>query len=175
MIKNRNSTRYSTYVIALISGLAIIPAHAVAEKAAQPVSVKMGYFNLQTVKAAYPEAAAANSLEEKAKEMLRRDVEEANKELAEMQKVNKPKEEIDKRVKELQAVIAAKQQALAQLLSSNTQEANRAIAQAANAVAKDKGLDLVIDGAGIFAGGDKFVNNGEDVTEAMVKRLVPQK
>jgi Skp family chaperone for outer membrane proteins len=169
MLKNKS------LALALISAALItVPANAASGNAAQPVSVKMGYFNLQTVKASYPEAAAVNSLEEKAKEMLRRNVEQANKELSDMQKANKPKEEIDKKMHELQTGIAAQQQALGQLLSSNSIEANRAIAQAAAAVAKDKGLDLVIDGAGIYAGGEKFINSGEDVTEAVIKRLVPQ-
>lgn len=171
MLKNKN------LVLSLVSAALItIPSVQAASPnvTAQPVSVKMGYFNLQTVKASYPESAAVNSLEEKAKEMLRREVEESNKELQEMQKANKPKEEVEKKVREMQAVIAAKQQALTQLLSSNSMEANRAIAQAALAVAKEKGLDVVIDGAGIYAGGEKFLTSGEDVTEAVIKRLVPQ-
>ncbi len=141
--------------------------------AATTVPVKMGYFNLLQVKASYPEAAAASSLEERAKDMLRRDVEQANNQLQELQKQNKPKEEIEKRAKELQTEIFAKQQALSSLLSSNSAEANRAITQAVAQVAKDRGLDLVIDASGIYAGGDKFANNGEDVTDAIVKRLNP--
>jgi Skp family chaperone for outer membrane proteins len=133
----------------------------------------MGYFNLTQIKASYPESAAATSLEERAKDMLRRDVDKANAEITEMTQQNKPKEEIEKRSKELQLEIASKQQALASLLSSNSQEANRAIAQAAASVAKEKGLDIVIDASGIYAGGDKFANNGEDVTEAVLRRLVP--
>lgn len=142
--------------------------------AASSVSVKMGYFNLLQVKASYPEAAAATSLEEKAKEMLRQDVDKANDELIALQKANKPKEEVEKRKNELQIQIAAKQQAMAQLLQSNSSEANRNIANAVLSVAKDKGLDVVIDAAGIFAGGEKFANSGEDVTELVLKRLVPQ-
>jgi Skp family chaperone for outer membrane proteins len=169
MLKNK------TLALAFIAtAMLAIPANAASGNAAQPVSAKLGYFNLQMVKASYPEAAAVNSLEEKAKEMLRHNVEEGNKQLQEMQKAGKPKEEIEKKQHELQTAIAAQQQALGQLLSSNSIEANRAIAQAAVAVAKDKGLDVVIDGAGIFAGGEKFINNGEDVTDAVIKRLVPQ-
>ena len=140
---------------------------------AQSVSVKMGYFNLFQVKAAYPESAASTALEEKANEMLRRALEDANKQLEEMQKANKPKEDIEKKKNELQIEISAKQQALAQLLSANASEANRAIAGAVGTVAKEKGLDLVIDGAGIFAGGEKFISSGEDVTDAIIKKLNP--
>lgn len=168
----RNSIKMLT---ALFLSTSISPAVFAASGTAQAVPVKMGYFNLLQVKAAYPEAAAASSLEEKAKELLRRDLEKANRDIEEMQKANKPKEELEKKVRELQTEIQAKQQALSQLLSNNSAEANRAIAQAVALVAKEKGLDVVIDGAGIYAGGDKFVSNGEDVTEAILKRLVPQK
>lgn len=140
---------------------------------AQNMSVKMGYFNLNLVKATYPESATATALEERAKDQLRRDVEQANSILQEMQKQNKTKDELEKKARELQIEISAKQQALGQLLANNTAEANRAIASAVNAVAKEKGLDMVIDGAGIFAGADKLAAGGEDVTELVVKRLNP--
>lgn len=166
-----NDLLKSLAVLALSSTLC--PSVLAAGGTAQTVPVKMGYFNLLQVKAAYPEAAAANTLEERAKELLRRDVEQANSQLQEMQKQNKPKEEIEKKVRDLQTEISAKQQAMGQLLSSNTADANRAIALAVAAVAKDKGLDVVIDAAGIYAGGDKFATSGEDVTDAILKRLVP--
>lgn len=146
---------------------------AANKQPAQSVSVKMGYFNLILVKAAFPESAASTALEEKAKEMLRRAVEDANKQLTDMQTANKPKDEIEKKKDQLQIEISAKQQALMQLLSANAAEANRAIAGAVGNVAKEKGLDVVIDGAGIFAGGEKFISSGEDVTDAIIKKLNP--
>lgn len=162
------------YLSVLILASSLSSAAIAAGGSAQSVPVKMGYFNLLQVKTAFPTAAAANSLEERAKELLRRDVEQANNQLQEMQKQNKPKEEIEKRARELQNEIAAKQQALMQLLSSNTADANRAIATAVTEVAKEKGLDVVIDAAGIYAGGDKFITSGEDVTEAVLKKLTPR-
>lgn len=161
-------------IMASLAATAMISPVALAGPA-QTVPVKMGYFNLNQVKASWPEAAAATSLEERAKELLRRDVEVANKELAEFQKGNKPKEEVEKKVRDLQTEIAAKQQAMFQLLSVNAGEANRTISQAVTAVAKEKGLDVVIDASGIYAGGEKFANSGEDVTDAVLKRLVPNR
>lgn len=35
----------------------------------------------------------------------------------------------------------------------------------------DEGLDLMVDGAGVFAGGEKLVGSGEDITEAVIKKL----
>ena len=162
-----------SFLAAALLAVSVSNAVMAAGTPAQSVSVKMGYFNLLQVKASYPEAAAATSLEEKAKEMLRLEVEAANKELMELQKANKTKEEIEKRKTELQNQIAAKQQAMSQLLMSNSAEASRNIAAAVLSVAKEKGLDVIIDAAGIYAGGDKFANSGEDVTDAVMKRLVP--
>ena len=53
--------------------------------------------------------------------------------------------------------------------------ANQNIAQALNMVAKDKGLDLVVDTSTILAGGDKLVNNGVDITEEVIKKLSPSR
>lgn len=146
------------------------PAFAAA---ASTVSVKIGYFNLQLVKASFPEAAGSETLRVQAENQLRRDVEEGNKMLQKLQADNKPKEEIEKRARDLQTEINAKQQALIQLVQTQQAIANQTIAQAVAQVAKDKGLDLVIDGSGVFAGGDKIVNSGEDITDSIVKRLAP--
>src|SRR6185437_9232614 len=86
----------------------------------------------------------------------------------------KSKEEIEKAARDLQTQINAQQQALIQLVQTNSAQATQAIAQAVAAVAKEKSLDVVVDGAGVFAGGEKLVNNGEDITEAIVKKLQPQ-
>ncbi len=148
------------------------PAFAGAGSA-QTVPIKMGYFNLVQIKTSFPQAAAATTLEERAKELLRKNVEDANKQLVELQKQNKPSEEIEKRKKELQIEIEAQQHAMASLLSNTSADANRSIAQAVLSVAKEKGLDIIIDASGIYAGGDKFASSGEDVAEAVLKRLVP--
>ncbi|MBI4533860.1 MAG: OmpH family outer membrane protein [Candidatus Melainabacteria bacterium] len=145
-----------------------------AEKIATPTQIKIGYFNLALVKASYPEAAGSETLRTNAESQLRRDVEEGNKRLQKGQEEKKPREELEKMARELQAEINAKQQALIQLVQTQAAIATQNIAQAVNSVARDKSLDLVVDGAGVFAGGDKIVNNGLDITEEVVKRLQPQ-
>ncbi len=145
-----------------------------AEKIAMPTQIKIGYFNLALVKASYPEAAGSETLRTNAESQLRRDVEEGNKRLQKAQEEKKPREELEKMARELQAEINAKQQALIQLVQTQAAIATQNIAQAVNSVARDKSLDLVVDGAGVFAGGDKIVNNGLDITEEVVKRLQPQ-
>lgn len=162
----------STIAAAIVALSAGIPSFAAG--AAQPTSVKFGYFNLALVKASYPEAAGSEQLRVSAENQLRADVEAGNKMLAKMQEDKKPKEEIEKAARDLQTQINAKQQALIQLVQTQSAIATQAIAQAVAQVAKDKGLDVVVDGAGVFAGGEKLVNNGEDITEAIVKKLQPQ-
>lgn len=141
---------------------------------AQATSVKFGYFNLALVKASYPEAAGGEALRSQAENQLRRDVEAGNQRLQKAQEEKKPKEEIEKMARDLQAEINAKQNALIQLVQTQTTMANQNIGAAVASVSKERGLDVVVDTAGIFAGGEKFVNSGEDITEAVVKKLAPQ-
>lgn len=170
MMKSRILTSTCTALLVAVAGLS---TPAFAQKSAQQTSVKIGYFNLALVKASYPEAAGSELLRTQAENQLRRDVEEGNKRLQKAQEDKKPKEELEKMARDLQTEINAKQQALIQLVQTQAAIATQNIAQAVNVVAKEKSLDLVVDGAGVFAGGDKIVNNGEDITEAVVKKLSP--
>lgn len=165
--------RSITSKFAALSVLAAITAAPALAAPAQSVSVKIGYFNLALVKASYPEAAGSETLRVQAENQLRRDVEEGNKALQKLQEDKKPKEEVEKRAQQLQTEINAKQRALIELVQTQTAIANQTIAQTVASVAKEKGLDLVIDGSGVFSGGDKIVNSGEDITDAIVKKLAP--
>lgn len=160
-------------VAAWIVAMASVSAPALAATTATATSVKIGYFNLLLVKASYPEAAGGESLRTQAEGQLRRDLENANKTLQKAQEDKKSKDELEKLSRDLQQDINAKNQALTQLVQTQLAIANQNIAQAVNAVAKDKGLDLVVDSSTILAGGDKLVNNGVDVTEDIIKRLAP--
>lgn len=159
---------------AIVVALASVGTAAFAQKTATPTSVKMGYFNLILVKASYPESAGSESLRTQAESQLRRDLEDANKKLQKAQEEKKSKEELEKIARDLQTDINAKNQALTQLVQTQLAIANQNIAQAVNTVARDKGLDLVVDSSTILAGGDKLVNNGVDVTEDVIKKLAPQ-
>lgn len=170
-MKVRSVTSICAALLLALGG-AYLPAQA--QKSASPFQVKIGYFNLALVKASYPEAAGSDTLRNNAEAMLRRDVEEGNKRLQKAQEDKKPKEEIEKMARDLQTEVNAKQQALIQLVQLQANTANQNIGQAVNNVAREKGLDLVIDGAGVFAGGDKVVTNGQDITDDVVKRLQPQ-
>lgn len=162
-----------TLALALSSLTISAVAPAFAAGTAATMSVKIGYFNLHLVKASFPEAAGSETLRVQAENQLRRDVEEGNKVLQKLQSENKPKEEIEKKARDLQTEINAKQQALIQLVQTQQAIANQTIGQAVAQVAKEKGLDLVIDASSVYAGADKVVSNGEDITDSIVKKLAP--
>jgi Skp family chaperone for outer membrane proteins len=168
-----STIRVITTFTALSVLLSLAAGPAFSAGTASTISVKVGYFNLALVKASYPESAGSETLRITAENQLRRDVEEGNKRLQKMQDDKKPKEEIEKEAKQLQTEINAKQRALIELVQSQQQLATQAVASAVARVAKEKTLDLVIDGAGVFAGGDKIVSSGEDITDAVIKALSP--
>ena len=168
-----NEMNLISKVTALSVLLSFAAAPAFAAGAASSVSVKIGYFNLALVKASYPESAGSETLRVQAENQLRRDVEEGNKRLQKLQEDKKPKEEVEKMAQNLQVEINAKQRALIELVQTQQQMANQQIASVVAQVAKEKGLDLVLDGAGVYSGGDKIVSSGEDITDSIVKKLAP--
>ncbi|MBZ0187968.1 MAG: OmpH family outer membrane protein [Candidatus Obscuribacterales bacterium] len=138
-----------------------------------PVSVRIAYFNLGMVKANYPLAASSEILKAQAEAQLREEARSLNETLQKMKDDKKPESEIKDQIEISQTKITAKQQALGQLLQSQSQQVRMAIGQAVNIVAKEKGLDIVVDGQAIFAGGQKFLDNGVDVTRDVISKLQP--
>lgn len=159
--------------LSLVLALAAVGLPANAQKAASATTLKVGYFNLNLVKASSPDAAGSESLKNQAESQLRREVEEANKNLQKALSDKKPQEEVQKMAKEVQTEINAKQKALAELVQAATAQANQKIYQAVNQVAAEKSLDLVVDGAGVYAGGQKVIDNGQDITADVIKKLSP--
>jgi len=148
-------------------------APAEAQKAAVAKSYKVGYFNLTMVKLACPEAAGSEALRLQAEAQLKRDAEEGNRKLEKAQAEKMPQEDLQKMARTIQTEINAKQQALAQLLQTASAQANEKIARAVNTVAKEQSLDLVVDGAGVFTGGQQVLDNGVDITSDTIKKLQP--
>lgn len=146
---------------------------AMAQKNATAAALKVGYFNLNLVKISCPETAGSETLRLQAENQLKREVEQANKRLQKAQEEKRTPEELKKLTGDIQAEINAKQQALAQLVQTATAQASEKIFQAVNQVAQEKGLDLVIDGAGVYAGGQKVIDNGVDVTADIMRKISP--
>lgn len=162
---------FSLPLIASVFLLLGQPAHA--QKTATPASLKVGYFNLNLVKISCPETAGSETLRLQAESQLKREVEQANRRLQKAQEEKRTPEELKKLTSDIQSEINAKQQALAQLVQTATAQATEKIFQTVNQVAQEKGLDLVIDGAGVYAGGQKVIDNGVDVTADIMKKISP--
>lgn len=163
----------SNVVLSALVLLSTCPSIPVVAKAASPVSVKIGYFNLALVKASYPEAAGTEMLRTQAENQLKADLDAANKQIQQMQEAKKSQDEIQKAIRDSQLAINAKQQALVQLVQAQSIRARERILQAANQVCRDKGLDLAIDGEGLFVGGKMVLDSGTDITQDIVKALTP--
>jgi Skp family chaperone for outer membrane proteins len=156
--------------VAFISILVMPPCFAVDTQPLQ-VSVKLGYFSLGMVKANFPLAASSDLLKAQAEAQLREEFDSSNKLIQQLKSEKKPEAEIQKAVQIAQAKISAKQEALAQLVQAQANQVTLRIAQACTQVARDKGLDIIVDGQSIFAGGQKFLDSGIDVTKEVISKL----
>lgn len=133
---------------------------------------KVGYLDLEKVKQGFPDAARADFAKAQAESQLRDIVAKANAELDKAAKDKKEPAELEKMKHDFQLQISGMQQAFNMSVMSQTVETNSRIAAASNAVAKEKGLDIVVDVRNVFGGADKLAGC-EDVTDAVLKRLAP--
>lgn len=145
-----------------------------AEKNPEPLTVKVGYFNFGKIRAGIPEVANAEAIRINSEAQLRKDVEAWNNKLIKMREEKQSAAEIDKTKQEAQAVVRAKQEALAQLIESANLSVRVRVAQAAEAEAKSRNIDLVVDGQGLYAGGQKVFDHGVDITQAVLKRILAE-
>ena len=166
--------RRSSFVLSALVLLSTSIGTSALAKTASPMSVKIGYFNLALVKASYPEGAGTEMLRTQAENQLKADLDAANKQIQQMQEAKKSQDEIQKAIRDNQLAINAKQQALAQLVQAQSARARERIIQATNQVCRDKGLDIAIDGEGLFVGGRMVLDSGVDITQDIVKALQPQ-
>lgn len=147
---------------------------AVPEKVAEPLTVKVAYFNFGKIRAGIPEVSNAEAIRINAEAQLRKDVETWNNRLLKMREEKRPADEIEKTKQEGQTVVRAKQEALAQLVESANLSVRVQVAQAAEAEARARNIDLVVDGQGLYAGGQKVFDHGVDITQAVLKRLLAE-
>lgn len=165
-----SSIRLSLFALTALS-LVMAPA-SFAQKSASATSVKIGYFDLAKVKA-QTIAGDSEGLKSQAEKQFRQDIEAGQKAVQKARDEKKSEEELKSLLKQVQTELAAKRQALARLVESQIFADTQRLMQTVSEVAKDKSLDLVIDGAGIFAGGQKVLDNGVDVTEEVIAKLNP--
>ncbi|MBK9140848.1 MAG: OmpH family outer membrane protein [Candidatus Melainabacteria bacterium] len=165
----RTNICVATVIAVLMAQCSGFFSPAIAEPAA--VTVKIGYFSLPQVRSQCHEAAQAELLKTQAEAQLRKAAEEANRAIQKMREDKKGDEEVKAAFQKAQTEIRAKEEALAQLVQSQSDRANAAIARAVGKVAQDRGIDIVVDGQGVFAGGAKFRDSGVDLTKEIVSTL----
>lgn len=143
-----------------------------SEKVVEPLTVRVAYFNFGKIRAAIPEVSNAEAIRINAEAQLRSDVETWNSKLRKMREEKQPAAEIEKTKNEGQTVVRAKQEALAQLVDSASLSVRVRVAKAAEAEAKERNFDLVIEGQGLYAGGQKVFDHGVDITQGVLKRVL---
>lgn len=168
-----NSKTQIIFLVAVVVGV-FSPCARSAEKIPEPLTVKVGYFNFGKIRAGIPEVANAEAIRINSEAQLRKDVESWNNKLMKMREDKQPASEIDKTKQEGQAVVRAKQEALAQLVESANLSVRVRVAQAAEAEAKARNIDLVIDGQGLYAGGQRIFDHGVDITQPVLKRILAE-
>lgn len=159
-------------LMATVLAVVLFATPAFAQKQATQATVKIGYFNLNMVKAAGG-AGDSEVLKNQAEANLRRDIETGQKAIEKAKADKKTDDEIKEIVKQVQTELAAKQQALAQLVQAATQQDTQRLVQAVNQVAKKRGLDLVVDANAVYAGGKEVLDKGVDVTTDVVEAVNP--
>jgi Skp family chaperone for outer membrane proteins len=150
------------------SGVNLRPLPRTSEKRSA-MQVNFGYFSLAELKSR-KEVVDADTYETQCITNIRNDVESGNKRLQAMQDSKAPKSEIDKAAEELQTKINAEQQEELEARLHQSWEAQK-IAIAIERTAKKENLRIVLDQGGIYAGRDKVVSSGIDITEE-VSRLM---
>ncbi len=165
-------------IVLLLASTAITAAFcanlSTPERTPEPLTVKVAYFNFGKIRAGIPEVSNAEAIRINAEAQLRKDVETWNNRLIKMREEKKSAAEIEKTKQEGQTVVRAKQEALAQLVESANLSVRVRVAQAAEAEAKSRNIDLVVDGQGLYAGGQKVFDHGVDITQAVLKRLLAE-
>lgn len=157
-------------LLASVLFVATVGSAMAQNKTATPSTVKIGYFNLALVKATTP-AGDAESLKNNAEGQLRRDIETGQKAIEKAKADKKTETEIKDIVKQVQTELAAKQQALAQIVQQATLQDTQRLVGAVSNVAKKKGLDLIVDANSVYAGGKQVLDNGVDVTTDVVEAM----
>ena len=118
----------------------------------------IGYVNMQIVFESYNKTEDAKKDFEKKQNELKEELEEKQEEVAKAQKDNKDPEEIQKLIEEIQEELQPKQEALIQLNNELMFRIREDITLATSKVAKNYGIDIVLDKQVILHGGFDLTN-----------------
>lgn len=128
----------------------------------------IGYIEVQKVFKEFKETSTAQEQVSKQEDDFKKDFEASQKQLADAEKKNMKKEDLDKLKKDLEDKLMPKRQALVALNEKLTSELQAKILSATQSVAKEIGIDVVFDKQVVITG-------GTDLTELVVNKLNEKK
>ena len=143
----------------------------IAPTVANPLTAKYGYFNLPLLRSRIPQLLQSEVLKVTVENQLRRQIDETNKSLLDAQKAGKSKQEIDAMTQTFQTEASASQKALVDIIQTQRALETQSIASAVSKVAKDRGLDIIVESTGTFAGNSNLASAGVNITQNLIELL----
>ena len=143
-------------IIMVVIGLMVVTGFANAEA--------IGFVDMQKVFTNYKETEKAKEGFEKKQKALAKELEEKKKIVEKAQKDNAKPEEIQKLVMEIQEEMQPKQEELMQLNNQLMSSIRTDIVQSTKKVAKQYGVDIVLDSQAVLSG-------GFDLTDFIIEEL----
>lgn len=136
-----------------------------------PLQGKTAWFSRGRVLGSSAAQQKRELLKAQAESQLRQSAQEAINVLEKMQKDGRPLSEITAEEGKRKAQVEHQQKALAELVGKSMSEGRAELLEAVAAVAREKGLSLVLDLDGIFYGGEELRETSRDVTDAVISRM----
>jgi|WetSurMetagenome_2_1015567.scaffolds.fasta_scaffold847962_1 outer membrane protein len=136
----------------------------VAGATASFAASNIGFIDVQKVFKGYKSTSSAQEQVSKQEESFKKDFEASQKTLADAEKKNMKKDELEKLRKDLEDKLSPKRQALVDLNEKLTSKLQLDILSATKDVAKNVGIDVVYDKQVIITG-------GVDLTDMVINKL----
>lgn len=119
----------------------------------QAFADNVGYLDMQKIFQNYEEAKSADKAFQDKQKEYQTELEEKQKEIAEKKKDIKNDEELQKLIKESEEELMPKQQELLRLQNELTTKIQKTILDAGQKVAKEYGIDVILDRRVVLMGG----------------------
>lgn len=136
-----------------------------------PLLGKSAWFSRGKVLAYSASQQKRELLKAQAESQLRQSAQEAINVLQKMQKDGRPTSDISAEEARRKSQVESQQKALAELVGRSMSEGRAELAEAVAAVAREKGLTLILDLDGIFYGGEDLKDTSRDVTDAVISKM----
>lgn len=159
----KNNLKFAGFIF-IVSGIIF---GCMASSYGAPLN-SIGYIEVQKVFKGYKETSKAQEKLSKEEAVFKKDFEESQKKLESAKSAKKPQKEIDSITKELEEKLAPKREVLMKLNEELTTKLQKDIITAVSQVAKNLGLDTVLDKQAVIVG-------GVDISDIVINRLNEKK